>query len=328
MLATLSRSLLAAAALLTIGAAEAQAHGTTLTPASRNYVCRYLDRASAPCAFAWEKRPQALYDWMGVLISRADGRHQQLIPDGQLCSAGDPKFGALDRPTPAWLATELRPGRQTFSWVLNAPHATQYYRFYLTKPGYDVSAPLRWSDLELIHDSGPRPAAKLERFTVDVPARTGRHVVYAIWQRSDSPEAFYACSDVVFGAAGQVPLTPAMPDESANQPGSSGGGTDHAGHDMPAPQTSARTKPTSKGIRLTRKVDNRWDGGYCATVTVRNRSKATRTWKGTLELARKPDSLWNAKARFTRGRLHVRGEAYNATLKPGATTTFGFCTKA
>lgn len=325
MLATLSRSLLAAAALLTIGAAEAQAHGTTLTPASRNYVCRYLDRASAPCAFAWETSPQALYDWMGVLISKADGRHQQLIPDGQLCSAGDRKFGALDRPTPAWLATELKPGRQTFSWVLNAPHATKYYRFYLTKPGFDVSRPLRWSDLELIHDSGPRPAAKLERFSVDVPARTGRHVLYAIWQRSDSPEAFYACSDVVFGAAGQVPLSPPMPDESANQPGAPSG---HAGHDMPAPQTSAPATTSSKGIRLTRKVDNRWDGGYCATVTVRNRAKAARRWKGTLKLARKPDSLWNAKAHFSRGRLHVRGEAYNEILKAGEKTTFGFCTKA
>ncbi|HWT91366.1 MAG TPA: lytic polysaccharide monooxygenase [Solirubrobacteraceae bacterium] len=322
MLATLSRSLLAAAALLVLGAAEAQAHGTTLTPASRNYVCRYLDRASAPCAFAWEKNPQALYDWMGVLISRADDRHRQLIPDGELCSAGDPKFAALDRPTPAWLATELKPGRQTFTWVLNAPHATKSYRFYLTKQGYDVAQPLGWSDLELIHDSGPRAAAKLDKFSVDVPARTGRHVLYAIWQRSDSPEAFYACSDVVFGAAGQVPLNPPMPDESANQPGGGAGHEDHAGH----AQTTGSAKPSSKGIRLTRKIDNRWNGGYCATVTVRNRGKVTRAWKGTLRIKRKPDSIWNAKSHFTRGRLHVQGEAYNATLKPGAKTTFGFCT--
>lgn len=37
-------------------------------------------------------------------------------------------------------------------------------------------------------------------FTGTVPQRTGRHLIYAILQRSDSPEAFYSCSDVVFGA--------------------------------------------------------------------------------------------------------------------------------
>lgn len=36
-------------------------------------------------------------------------------------------------------------------------------------------------------------------FDGDVPARSGRHLIYSIWQRSDSPEAFYTCSDVVFG---------------------------------------------------------------------------------------------------------------------------------
>ena len=31
------------------------------------------------------------------------------------------------------------------------------------------------------------------------PNKIGRHVIYAIWQRDDSPEAFYSCSDVVLG---------------------------------------------------------------------------------------------------------------------------------
>src|SRR5688572_11585490 len=115
---------------------HALGHGTTLSPASRAYVCRYIDRDSAPCASAWEKYPQALYDWMGVLISDADGRHRKLIPDGELCSAGDPKFAAFDRPSKRWLATDMESGAQTWRWVLNAPHATRYYRFYITKPGY------------------------------------------------------------------------------------------------------------------------------------------------------------------------------------------------
>src|SRR5699024_4230518 len=32
--------------------------------------------------------------------------------------------------------------------------------------------------------------------------KDGRHLIYAIWQRTDSPEAFYSCSDVVFGDEG------------------------------------------------------------------------------------------------------------------------------
>ncbi len=29
--------------------------------------------------------------------------------------------------------------------------------------------------------------------------KSGRHIIYSIWQRSDSPEAFYNCVDVNFG---------------------------------------------------------------------------------------------------------------------------------
>ena len=31
--------------------------------------------------------------------------------------------------------------------------------------------------------------------------KTGKHVIYNVWQRSDSPEAFYACIDVSFSGA-------------------------------------------------------------------------------------------------------------------------------
>lgn len=318
------RSFVVALVLCGLLAADAAAHGTTLVPASRNYVCRYLDRASEPCAYAWSSNQQALYDWMGVLIARADGRHRELIPNGQLCGAADPKFAALNRTSAGWLATGLQPGRQTFKWVLNAPHATKYYRFYITREGWDPSTPVGWDDLELIHDSGRRGAAKLESFSVDVPARTGRHVVYSVWQRSDSPEAFYACSDVVFGAAGQVPLDPPMPDESANQ---LGGGSGHAGHAGHAGHGSApkSLKLSSRGIRLKRKVDSDWGAGYCATVTVTNRAKKTRAWKGSMAFRHKITGLWNAKHSVKRGRLSVRGEAYNRTLGPGKSTTFGFC---
>lgn len=72
----------------------------------------------------------------------------------------------------------------------------------MTKDGYDPAKPLKWSDLE------PAPFAKVTDpgmqngdyvFSGTVPNKSGRHLIYSIWQRSDSPEAFYTCSDVVFG---------------------------------------------------------------------------------------------------------------------------------
>jgi chitin-binding protein len=324
--AMVARILCTAVVLLALGAAQAAAHGTTFSPASRTYVCRYVDRAPAPCANAWRSNPQALYDWMALLISNADGRHRELIPDGKLCSAGDAKYAAFDRPAAQWPATALKPGPQTFSYVLNAPHATRYYRFYLTKPGFDPIRALRWGDLELIHDSGARPiAAGFDRFRVTVPPRSGRHVLYVVWQRSDSPEAFYACSDVVFGAAGPVPATPPLPDEAAPPAGGHGGhGGGHGDHAAP-PARALRL--SAGGIVLRRTVDDDWGDGYCATVKVVNRSKRPRAWKGSLPLRDRVDSIWDAVSHRQGGRLHVRGKSYNRTLRPGGSTSFGFCAR-
>lgn len=333
---TFARVLGTAAVAVALGSAEAHAHGSTMSPASRAYACRYLDRDSEPCAHAWRTSPQALYDWMGVLIARADGRHRELIPDGQLCSAGDPRFAAFDRPSARWPATAIRPGRQTIRYVNNAPHATLYYRFYMTKDGYDPARPLRWDDLEPIHDSGRRPAVELETFSVDVPARSGRHLLYVIWQRSDSPEAFYACSDVVFDGPGALPAEPPLPDESLNQPGGGGGGGQgehggrHGAHRGHGGGEGGRAVPsprglTSRRIVLRRKVDDDWGAGYCATVTVTNRSRRARAWKASMRLPHRVDSSWSAVARQRAGRLHVRGVSWNRTLRPGARTSFGFC---
>ncbi len=43
--------------------------------------------------------------------------------------------------------------------------------------------------------------------------KSGRHLIYSIWQRSDSPEAFYSCSDVTFGGSNptNVPTTTPRP---------------------------------------------------------------------------------------------------------------------
>ena len=211
-----SAAKVAAAAVLTAAVAVAivfgastqgAAHGATSNPPSRVYTCRFEQPNNPMCAAAWSQNSQALYDWMEVNIGDADGRHQQLIPDGQLCSAGKDKYAALDAVSGSWPITDMRSssrGLYRLQYTATAPHATAYFRFYLTKSGFNpATSSLGWSDLELVYDSGPAPAQSSYSWDVPLPARSGHHILYTIWQRSDSPEAFYSCSDIrLLGSGG------------------------------------------------------------------------------------------------------------------------------
>ncbi len=138
--ALLTTLVAAAAATLTgvVIAAPASAHGSLSMPSSRVWECFFGDRSAPMCAAAWQANPQALYDWTEVNQPAANGNHQALIPDGQLCSAGRSKYAAFDTPSNQWKATTLRPdadGKYTLTWESTAPHATRYFRVYVTKAG-------------------------------------------------------------------------------------------------------------------------------------------------------------------------------------------------
>ncbi|MFJ8688702.1 cellulose binding domain-containing protein [Micromonospora wenchangensis] len=73
-------------------------------------------------------------------------------------------------------------------------------------------------------------------------------------------------------------------------------------------------------------VDNRWTGGYAATVTVRNTAAETLdgwqvTWRWSGD--ERVSALWNGVLSTTGADVTVRNASYNGTLAPGATTTFG-----
>jgi chitin-binding protein len=192
----------------------ARGHGATEVPMSRVYGCYLTNNAAAACKAAVAAGgEQAVYDWNGVNILDAAGRHRERIPDGRLCSAGREQHKAFDLARADWPATTLLPdasGNVRFTFRGTAPHATAYFRFYLTRDGYDPSRPLAWSDLDAAPFCEPQWVLDNGRFhmTCKLPQRTGRHVLYTIWQRSDSPEAFYSCSDVDFGG-GSPPPSPA-----------------------------------------------------------------------------------------------------------------------
>ncbi|MET9117700.1 lytic polysaccharide monooxygenase [Streptomyces longwoodensis] len=195
-------------ALTALCASPASAHGSMGDPVSRVAQC-YAEGPESPRSAACRAAvatggTQALYDWNGIRIGDANGRHQQLIPDGKLCSANSEEFKGLDLARADWPATGVRAGAYTFKYRVTAPHRGTF-KVYLTKPGYDATKPLAWSDLDLEHPvataTNPVAAGGFYTFSGTLPQRSGRQLLYAVWQRSDSPEAFYSCSDVTFGGA-------------------------------------------------------------------------------------------------------------------------------
>ncbi|WP_405494541.1 lytic polysaccharide monooxygenase [Streptomyces sp. NBC_00096] len=196
---------LAPLAVAAYATAPAAAHGSMTDPVSRVAAC-YAEGPEAPKSAACKAAvaasgAQAFYDWNAVNIANAAGQSKALIPDGKLCSAGNDKYRGLDLARADWPASPMAAGPHTFRYKGTAPHKGSF-ELYVTKDGYDPSKPLKWSDLE------PAPFVKVSDpgmqngdyvFSGTVPNKSGRHLIYSIWQRSDSPEAFYTCSDVVFG---------------------------------------------------------------------------------------------------------------------------------
>ncbi|MFF7971001.1 lytic polysaccharide monooxygenase [Streptomyces sp. NPDC007905] len=212
MTARLSATASAAAAsllLLTWAAGPAQAHGAPTDPVSRVYACSPeggTANRSAACRAAIAANGAPFTAWDNLRVSGVAGRDRQVIPDGRLCSGNLPAYRGLDLARRDWPATRLTPGgRLTMTYASTIAH-TGTFRLYLTKPGYDPAKPLKWSDLPT------RPFAEVTdppltngayHIGAALPKdRTGRQVLYTIWQNSSTPDTYYSCSDVEFPRTG------------------------------------------------------------------------------------------------------------------------------
>ncbi|MEU3608181.1 lytic polysaccharide monooxygenase [Streptomyces sp. NPDC035033] len=228
----------AAVALAGLAGAPAHAHGSMTDPVSRVAAC-YAEGPESPSSAACRAAvaasgPQAFYDWNAVNIANAAGQHRALIPDGKLCSAGNDKYRGLDLARADWPASRMTAGEHTFRYKGTAPHRGTF-ALYVTKDGYDPSKPLTWADLEAepfvtVTDPEMRDGDYVFRGTV--PEKSGRHLVYSVWQRSDSPEAFYTCSDVVFGAedGGGAAPSASAPTDTQIEEGADESSVEHGGH--------------------------------------------------------------------------------------------------
>lgn len=236
-------------ALTALATAPAVGHGSMKDPVSRVAAC-FAEGPENPDTAACQAMvaaggTQPLYDWNEVNIGDVAGAHKSRIPDGKLCSVGREKYKGLDAPRADWPSTAMTAGNNTFRWRATAPHRGTL-DLYITKVGYDPTQPLKWSDLEA------QPFASVTNpplengsyvFNGSVPDRSGRHLIYSILQRSDSPEAFYTCSDVVFGGGGgnaSNPVVAKAPSDKAIEQGAEKSSVDHQGHGGDTPSEAKK----------------------------------------------------------------------------------------
>jgi chitin-binding protein len=195
------------------------AHGATATPISRSLACAAgggTETGTAACKAARAANGGAFGTFDNVRVPNVNGNDRKFVPDGQLCSGGLSAFKGLNIARDDFPATDVTGGKTlTIKYRTTAAHQGSF-RIYLTKQGYDPAKKLTWDDL------GSKPIADVANppikngafvMSAKLPTgRTGRHMLFIVWQTSNTPDSYYSCSDVVFkGAAAATPTRSASP---------------------------------------------------------------------------------------------------------------------
>ncbi len=230
-------AVLALSAFLSIGVAPmpAGAHGQPIDGLeSRNSYCTqtasrpYLNKENPACAQAYQgpEGDQPGYD--PFESNQANGSSfnangqvaplvKEIVPDGQLCGAGRDKYAGFNTPTSAWPYRAYEPGTSILYRYTAWAHHPGQIDLYVSKPGFDpTTEALGWDDLEAqplatistnaVNGQSSEYNSPTYEQQITLPDRTGRMLVASIWRRSDSPEVFYYCSDLVLeaGANGEI----------------------------------------------------------------------------------------------------------------------------
>ena len=267
-----------------------------------------------------------MWNWNGLYREGVAGNHQGAIPDGQLCSGGQTggtRYAALDNPG-AWTATRVN---NNFSVTVHdqARHGADYFLIYVTRQGFNpLTQKPRWSDLELRVTTG-RYAPGAGQTTTDpvlngvsntipvsAPGRTGRHIVYTIWQASHSDQSYYWCADVIFPGGPTEPTTP--PTNPPTTPPTN------------PPTNPPTTPPVTGSCAATYSVVGQWAGGFQADVKVTAGSAALRGWRVTWTYAngQQVASSWGATVSASGSAVTATNASYNGSVPAGSSTTFGF----
>jgi lytic cellulose monooxygenase (C4-dehydrogenating) len=315
--------------LTTVGAAPAAAHGSVTDPPTRNYGClerwgdNHLDPAMAEtdpmCAGAWAADPNAMWNWNGLYRENVGGRHEEVIPDGQLYSGGQTEGGRYDyMDTPGeWVMTDVD---HDFTLTLTdgANHGADYLRIYVSEEGFDpTTEALGWDDLELLTETGSYPTQSPYLADVSIPEdRSGRAVLYTIWQASHLDQPYYLCSDINIGGADTTPDPDPTPDPEPTDPEPEPTDPEPEPTDPePTPDPEPGTGECTAAIR----VVNSWAGGYQGELVVTAGDDPLSGWSATLSGV-DVSQAWNGT--YADGTLTNAG--WNGNLNAGGTAVAGF----
>jgi predicted carbohydrate-binding protein with CBM5 and CBM33 domain len=327
--------------LTTVMVGTSAGHGSAIDPPSRHYGCweRWGSDFQNPemanldpmCWQAWQADVNAMWNWNGLYREGVGGDHQGAIPDGTLCSGGltgDGRYAAMDEPGP-WTAAQVD-NNFTLRIQDQATHGADYYRVYVTEQGFDpLTDELGWGDLELVTDTGvippgvgePADPGVIVSIDVNAPGRTGRHIVYTIWQASHFDQSFYMCSDVIFPGGPDPTSSPTPPPSPSLPPSPSPSPTT-----SPTPPPSSSTAPAPDGdCAATYTQLNEWPGGFQGEVTV-TAGETISGWSVTLTFAEGQaiTQYWSAQLSGTGPAYTAGNVAYNGSLAAGQSTNFGF----
>ncbi|MEU0550647.1 lytic polysaccharide monooxygenase [Micromonospora sp. NPDC005979] len=237
-----------------LGSVPGWAHGAPTDPVSRAAACgpegRYASTSACQAAVA---AGAAVREWDNVRVAAINGRDRERIPDGELCSGGLSAYRGLDLPRTDWPSTRLTTGATfTFRYRTTIEHRGTF-RLYVTTPDYDPRKRLTWADLEprpFLTRTDPPVRAGAYQLAGRLPTgRTGRHLIYTIWQNSNTPDTYYSCSDVVFAAPPGTEKRAATTKASARTPAS-----------RPEASESAVAAAADPGVPVAsvRDLDGRW----------------------------------------------------------------------
>jgi chitin-binding protein len=332
----------------------ASAHGAMMAPGSRTYFCwkdgldgtngAIIPKNPACAAAVAQSGTTPLYNWFAVLRSDGGGRMEGFIPNGQLCSGGTGgpyDFTGYNLARNDWPVTHLTSGASMrFDYNDWAKHPGTF-SLYITKDTWSPTRALAWSDLESTPFSqvtnppavgGPGTVDGRYSWTGNLPSgKSGRHLIYSVWSRSDSQETFYGCSDVVFdGGNGQVtgigdtsttpPTTPPPTTPTTPPP------TTPISPPPTTPGNPTSPPPASSGCSAMYSITGGWSGGFQGEVMVHAGTTPLSKWtvSFTFPGSQTVSQVWNGVASTSGSLVTVKNAAYNGTVAANNYTTFGF----
>ncbi|MET8094013.1 lytic polysaccharide monooxygenase [Micromonospora sp. NPDC005220] len=190
----------AVAATLTV-AAPAQAHGYVSAPPSRQALCA---QGRVPDCGQIKYEPQSVEGPKGL----------------RSCNAGIAQFAVLNDDSRGWPATAVG-SSLTFTWVNTARHATSNWEYWIGNTRVGV-----------VNGNGQQPGATVSH-NVNLGGFSGRQKILAVWNISDTANAFYSCIDVQIGGGGSNPTPTPSPTPTPTP--------------RPTPTTTPTTPPTQGG---------------------------------------------------------------------------------